>query len=119
MSDLRHWHGTPSQLVQPPDCCKAAAEKHERDAVHEEARRIVIGGIGRIDAYETAIMTVVNDEASRELIQTVVRQCREALAAVGCICPRVDITRFGDSAPQWLPGRSELCGVHGQGMRRS
>lgn len=129
MSDLQHWHGSPSEFAEPPDCCKGVIDRiadkvatRQRvaveDATYREAKRIITGGVERLNTYEDAILTVLEGEEQQKLIRTVVEQCRRAISAATCICPRVEITTYGDAEPKYLPGVSALCGEHGRGMSR-
>lgn len=114
MTDLMHWHGRPSELRQPPECCAAAAKKARDEAVHAERRRVVLSALKAIDAYWSAASSVLDmDSPGPKLATAVVDQCRRAIQAAGCICPMVDVTQLNDPYPRQVPGGDVNCGLHG------
>jgi hypothetical protein len=126
VSDLLHWHGRPSELRQPPECCAEAAKKalsEQRDeatrdrgqAVHAERRRVVLGALEAIDAYWRAASSVLDStQPGVKLAAAVVEQCRQAIQRTGCICPMVDVSALNEPPGSRLaPGGDVNCGLHG------
>lgn len=114
MSELMHWHGTPSEFVEPPKCCTIHFERHLQktvtDAVHDERRRIILDAISAVTSYANAAASVLPD-ADATLVKKVTSHAVGALRTVGCICPRIDITTFGGRQTT-IPGRDHRCGIH-------
>lgn len=121
--DLMHWHGRPSELRQPPECCAEAADKalseqaeaasrKRADAVHAERRRVVLAALGEIERYANALASVLPGDQS-VLATKILNHVVEAVRSVGCICPMVDITQLNDPYPRQVPGGDARCGLHG------
>lgn len=113
MSDL-HWHGVPSQLRQPDTCCVDALERANAEAVHAERRRVVLSALDSIEAYWSAIASVLPvDDPGPKLAKAVLEQCINAVRQAGCICPMLDVTQLNDRYPRQVPGGDARCGLHG------
>jgi hypothetical protein len=114
MSELRHWHGTPSELKEPEACCKAAFDQfHDRtldEAVHAERVRVINSALDVIENYGVGIASVLTGEAAG-VAAKVTAHAIEAIGKSGCICPRIDTTTFG-GLPSWALGRDARCGMH-------
>jgi hypothetical protein len=124
--DLAHWHKVddkPSAFVDPPPCCRRQAEQRlvenrqranqeRRDAVHAERRRVVKDALAATEQYAGALASVlVGDQA--ELATKVMSHVREAIRSVGCICPMLDVSTFGDPpGTRMTAGGDPDCGVH-------
>lgn len=117
---LAHWHkpaaDVVSEHVEPPLCCSAQMSRvidHETDAaVHAERQRVVNTALDHLDVYAAGAGPLLDDPDLRRVFDTAVGRCRELLLATGCICPRLEVTGFGDARPQYIAGLDARCGVH-------
>lgn len=94
MTDLRHWHGFPSEFTSPPDCCAINFQKQlegalkEADAARENAlrderRRIVVALTEGIAAWERTATSLVDSPASSTVAASAAAEMRLLLAEAG------------------------------------
>lgn len=129
--DLIHWHkigDEPSTLAAPPGCCAhklnavldqvlSERDRHEKAAVLAERRRVVVDSLHAISAYAEGACSIA-DEATADLVRRITDHCAGLVRAVGCICPRFDVSGLGGQH-ETIPGSDPRCGVHTQEQRLS
>lgn len=112
--DLTHWHGTPSALAEPADCCTTAFERvaaADLDAaVHAERRRIILEALSVVETYGANVATVLSG-SEVELAVKLTSHAADAIRKTGCICPDVEVHSFGQGS-QTIPGFDSRCGMH-------
>lgn len=125
MSDYLHWHGSPSELKETPQCCRSVFDKlvirlhRERDeqqdrALRDEHRRIVAALTDGIEAWERNARSFAAGlgDLGPAVIESAVKEVRHLLAAAGCTCPQINVTQLSDSKPRYVPGMDRYCAVH-------
>lgn len=114
MNDLMHWHGRPSELVEPAPCCVEAFDKQLARrvdlAAHDERRRIILDAVKAIMAYSDAATSVLA-EPEAELVRTVTAKAIDAINKTGCICPSIETTTIGGPT-KYTRGYDHRCGMH-------
>lgn len=125
MTDMFHWHGHPSELRNPDECCTAqfqrVLEQQVRGAVREaetreldERRRFILEAARQMAAYRDATGTVLSAD-QHVLVARVTDHCIDLVRKAACICPDIDVSALNEGpASRFVKGRDGRCGVHGE-----